>query len=366
MQADTVGLSLPLRHVTQEKHVPGCFRRRSQLIEGLTFLNVSAPLTRGADEWGALMYRVLAAGAGLVATLVLLGSATAADLTIPKPAVKRAVPARAASRDAGRDRAASDSRPASTGRSWSGTQIGGSNGSSLATNNFVEPGSYICPPTSVRGRDCFETPFDFKEQTGSLAIGPFVGYRLQFGILVVGVEADVSYKSAATMVNITPDVPIQTSNRYLRHDEFTGRMSQGTDGSIRGRVGILVTPWALIYGTAGIAFEHVTGSLSYTGTVYQCGNQGNTCRTLIGVATSGTSFSETRTGTTGGGGVEVQLFGPWTARLEYRFADFGSFTKSFPVHTNCGNNNCNSPSQGATIDLHPSFHTVRFGLGFSF
>jgi outer membrane immunogenic protein len=60
----------------------------------------------------------------------------------------------------------------------------------------------------------------------------------------------------------------------------------------------------------------------------------------------------------------MQLFGPWSARLEYRYTDFGTFTKSFPVTTSCSS--CVSPCPGAAIELHPSFHTVRVGLGFSF
>jgi outer membrane immunogenic protein len=64
--------------------------------------------------------------------------------------------------------------------------------------------------------------------------------------------------------------------------------------------------------------------------------------------------------------VEFQLFGPWSARLEYRYTDFGSFSKSALVNTTCLPGACSSPSPGATINLHPSLHTVRVGLGFGF
>src|SRR5262245_46945333 len=97
-----------------------------------------------------------------------------------------------------RQRAAAPERvaaaPQQQGAKWSGGQVGGSNGASSVNNNFVDPGAFVCPTGSTFGSNCFETPFQFSGHKTSYTIGPFVGYRLQFGGWVVGIEGDWSYK----------------------------------------------------------------------------------------------------------------------------------------------------------------------------
>jgi outer membrane immunogenic protein len=259
---------------------------------------------------------------------------------------------------------------------WTGGQVGGSNGGSFANNAFAEPGSYVCAPAYIvsgsqypLAQNCYETPFGFTGHSSSYTIGPFLGYRVQLGNFVVGAETDISYKRASSSASQVTDVPITGISNignfyYQRNDNFSGSLNQGWDGSVRGRVGVLVTPWTLLYGTGGMAFGKVDGSLAYTGTIYQCSSPGVSCTTPIGTAVSSVSFSETRVGWTVGAGAEYQFWGPWSARLEYRYSDLGEFSKSFAVVTNCAT--CASPSPGATIDLHPTFHTVRVGLGFGF
>ena len=55
------------------------------------------------------------------------------------------------------------------------------------------------------------------------------------------------------------------------------RRSQGADGSIRGRLGYLVTPWTLLYATRVLAIGQVSGSFSYAGcTTATCSSVGPT------------------------------------------------------------------------------------------
>lgn len=308
------------------------------------------------------MARLWTLGLGLVAAVGILGPALADE---PPPAAKKRV-------HAAPERVAPAPRPEPVRQTsnWNGGQVGGSNGGSFANNAFAEPGSYVCPPFSTFGSSCYETPFGFTGNSASYTIGPFLGYRMQFGSFVAGIEGDASWKNASSSSAQTTTTQINTVDSlgdtffFQRNDSFSGSLKQGWDGSIRGRLGMLVTPWTLVYGTGGVAFGRVTGSLSYTGNIYSCSSPGINCTTLVGSAYSGTSFSETRTGYTVGGGVEYQFYGPWSARIEYRYTDLGSFTKSFSVLTNCSS--CVSPSPGATIDLHPTFQTVRVGLGLGF
>jgi outer membrane immunogenic protein len=293
------------------------------------------------------MNRSVVLGLGLLAAFATLSPALADE---PPPPTKRA-PARVVAAPR-----AEPVRQAEAPSNWTGGQVGGSNGGSFANNAFADPGSYICPPGLPFGSGCYETPFSFTGHSTSYTIGPFLGYRMQLGSFVVGIEGDASYKNTSNSLAQNSTTSISS---FVRTDSFYGSIKQGWDSSVRARAGILVTPWALLYGTGGIAFERVSGSLIYNGNLYSCAG----C-TLLGTATDAGSFNEFRVGATGGGGVEIQLGGPWSARIEYRYTDFGSFTKSVPVTNLCAS--CASPSPIATVDLHPSFQTVRVGVGFGF
>ncbi len=56
------------------------------------------------------------------------------------------------------------------------------------------------------------------------------------------------------------------------------------------------------------------------------------------------------------------------ARAEYRYTDFGRYTKTFALASTCsgsGGTGClSAPSGGVSISLRESFHTFRVGLGF--
>jgi outer membrane immunogenic protein len=283
------------------------------------------------------MGRLLTAGVGLLAAFALLGPAMAADIAV-KPK---------------RERATAPQRTTQTQQSsnWSGGQAGGSNGGSSVNNNFVEPGAYNVfdcgSPVGTGG--CFETPFEFKQNKVSYIIGPFIGYRVQIGNMVVGVEGDIYWQSAETSkVQNTPPP-------WLSEETFTGSLKLGTNGSVRGRIGTLVTPWTMIYATAGIAIAEIKGSFSY----YSVGDSS-------GIIVQGAStWSDTRIGGTVGGGVETEILPGIKARGEYRFSHYGSWSKDVPLTNNSGGT-CDPSFCGTTahIDLRLYDHKFTFGLGF--
>lgn len=314
------------------------------------------------------MKRVLTIGVGAVAAFATLSSAMADEGPAPErraARVSRAAPARVAP--------APRPAPVQQASNWTGGQVGGSNGGSFANNAFADPGSFICPPNIAFGSGCNETPFSFTGHSTSYTVGPFLGYRVQVGSFVVGIEGDTLYKNTSNALGQNSTVSIVSSSSssgaftsFVRTNSFSGSIKQGTDGSVRARIGYLVTPWTLIYGTGGVAFERVSGSLTYTGTLFgTCSSSSSSSSSCpVGSASAVGSFAETRVGATGGGGIEIQLFGPWSARIEYRYTDFGKFTKAVPVSNSCSS--CASPSQISTVELHPSFQTVQVGLGLSF
>ena len=322
------------------------------------------------------MRKLLLSSVGLLSALAIVGPAFADE---PPPAPRRARPAV--------ERAAPQ-RPAPAPQqqaNWSGGQVGGSNGASSVNNNFVDPGSFVCPSGTTFGTDCFETPFNFSQHKTVYTIGPFIGYRVQLGNWVVGVEGDWSWKNAESSLNQTSSTSISDRvsgssvffNNYLRTDSFSGSVKQKSDSSIRARLGWLVTPWSLLYVTGGVAFGEISGSFAYSGDLNFCGvsasspSPSSSCASsssfLVATATTAVTWSDTRVGSTVGAGWETELFPGWKARAEYRYTDFGDYTKTFGLTTRCVSltPSCpTSPSSSVSINLKESFHTFRVGLAF--
>jgi outer membrane immunogenic protein len=286
----------------------------------------------------------VAAGAVLAAAPAFADEAPAE----PKPVrhVERAAPVRAAP---------VRSAPAQANPSWTGAQVGGQGGVAPMSQGFAEPGSHLYPPTAncfAFPGYCVETPFSFTGTNTAATGGGFVGYRIQFGTFVAGLEGDANAKNASS-------TSVFTDSNAFRTETFAGTVKQGADGSIRGRLGYLVTPWVLVYGTGGVAFGSVSGSFGYT--AYQNTLFGLPCCSSV---TGGGSWSTTRSGATGGGGVEAMITQQLALRLEYRYTDLGHFDETVPLVTHCVS--CSSPTSGASVSLHPTFQAVRIGLGYNF
>lgn len=138
--------------------------------------------------------------------------------------------------------------------------------------------------------------------------GVYGGYNFQSGQIVYGVEADVGYNGQDQRT-------------------FDGLDAKGGwKGSVRGRVGYDMNPF-LIYGTAGVALQD---------------NE-------LSDATS--SDSKTAVGYTVGAGVEAFVTNNITARVEYRYTDFGA--KDFDLDSG-------SVSRGFDD------HSVKVGIGVKF
>jgi outer membrane immunogenic protein len=287
---------------------------------------------------------ILGAAAAFGAVLVVLPAFADEAPAEPKRVrhVERAAPVRAAP-------VRTAAAPAQANPSWTGTQVGGQGGVAPMSQGFAEPGSHLFPLGCGSSGLCSETPFSFTGTKTGATGGGFIGYRVQMGTMVVGIEGDANATSASSSYSYSD------SNSF-RTETFTGSVKQGADGSIRGRLGFLVTPWVLVYGTGGVAFGSVSGSYGYTA------HSSSICCASV---TGGGSWSTTRSGATGGAGIEAMITQQLAVRLEYRYTDFGRFDETVPLTTVCGGV-CSSPTSGASINLHPTFQAVRVGLGYNF
>jgi outer membrane immunogenic protein len=150
-------------------------------------------------------------------------------------------------------------------------------------------------------------------------VGGTLGYNLQTGNWVWGIEGDIDWadiKGSNIGTGVcTTNAGCETRNRWL--------------GTIRGRVGYAFDRW-LPYFTGGGAFGDVKMQQS----------NGN--------ATTATPF-----GWTLGAGVEWAFMGAWSAKLEYLYVDLGNST--------CGAAVC-----GIATTVNDKTNLVRAGINYRF
>ena len=138
--------------------------------------------------------------------------------------------------------------------------------------------------------------------------GGQVGYNWQSGAMVLGVEADFQASSLKGGLD-APCPPLICTGLVA---SFNQKMPWF--GTARGRVGYASDGW-MIYATGGYAYSRLeTDAFASAG----------------GVSASA-SVSETRSGWTAGGGIEVALSRNWTAKVEYLYLDFGTHNRTWTV-----------------------------------
>jgi len=177
--------------------------------------------------------------------------------------------------------------------SWTGFYIGVHAGW-LRSDNSV---------TDIDGlQDADGTRFGYSKS--SFVGGGHIGYNWQNGMLVLGVEADISGTSAKSSV-----IQDNTPGSGFDQDGLA-RTKLSWLSSVRGRLGITAGPQWLLYGTGGAAWGHVKNeTLDFDTGVFD--------------PTDSSSRSGVRSGWVAGGGVEVALQANWLLRVEYLHYDLG-------------------------------------------
>lgn len=130
------------------------------------------------------------------------------------------------------------------------------------------------------------------DMTGGF-FGGQIGYNWQFGQFVIGAEIDGQWANISDTVGV-PGIATFESNI----DFF---------GSARLRAGYAIQQQALIYLTGGVAFANNEITLS-----------------APIIAIPAFSDNQTHVGWTVGAGLEFAFSPHWTAKVEYRYASYGS------------------------------------------
>ncbi len=144
--------------------------------------------------------------------------------------------------------------------------------------------------------------------TDGFAAGVFGGYNYQVGNIVAGAEADIGYSWE------------DGSNAGFSSDS-------GLEGSLRARLGYVVSPAILLYATAGGAAKDLE------------------------ISGGGVSDSNTMLGWTAGAGADIMMTENVFGRVEYRYTDFGSDTFN---------------TIGGPAEVSDTSNRITFGVGMKF
>jgi outer membrane immunogenic protein len=162
--------------------------------------------------------------------------------------------------------------------------------------------------------------------------GGQIGYNWQFApSWVAGIEADIAWSGIEGKVSAVANAPgIGLSASAGSELEWFG--------TVRGRIGYLLTPNALLYVTGGWAFGHVE----------------TTARATLGGATAALTSGSDKSGWTAGGGIEYALAHAVTLKAEYLYVDLGRDTLA-------AGNILGVPFR---ISEETQVHTIKVGLNF--
>jgi outer membrane immunogenic protein len=210
--------------------------------------------------------------------------------------------------------------------SWTGPYLGvnagylSDGGSAVNIGAFpIGPGAY---PSDIAVLSGSMTP-----NGSSFLGGAQFGYNYQFSdALFAGLETDIQGSTLKGNSALANGAPYGGAPLFI--SEFGGLTAQKSIlslGTVRGRVGFLLTPAISAFATAGLAYGQV--GLSTTSTVTGIFNPTGA---PVANAFGATHYSNARTGWTAGGGIEGYLSANWSAKIEYLYYDLGVTTGYTP------------------------------------
>jgi outer membrane immunogenic protein len=224
------------------------------------------------------------------------------------------------------------------GYSWTGFYVGASIGGKWAdttwtTTSLVEGNAPPCPLDNNTNCSAIDGSSPRNYNLSSGRFGGFLGYNWQFAPQwVLGIEFDLA---GANSTKTAVGVPGCTISCITTSDTGAipgpgadlSSVKMGWDASARGRLGYLVSPSLLIYGTGGIAWQKIETSATCQHSIPD-----PLCRRIEPAEPFITVTNRTtRTGWTIGGGVDARIVGNWILRGEYRYSDFGTWNNSFDL-----------------------------------
>ena len=187
---------------------------------------------------------------------------------------------------------------------------GGGAWSSPRTSAVVYPISAAAASAPVAGA---ATPLNTNYNLAGFVGGFQLGTNWKFdNNIVTGLETDLRGVSGNTDTNWQANATTVGANVFANYSQNTATLNYL--GTLRGRLGYLVTPRVQLYGTGGMAYGGVTS----TAAVLPRRAAGTNITNLTA------TFNDSRIGWTAGGGVEWMFMPNWSVKAEYLRYDLGS------------------------------------------
>jgi outer membrane immunogenic protein len=201
---------------------------------------------------------------------------------------------------------------------WAGSYGGLAIGGRFSSANWTTT-QLADPPSPFVGTTVPDASSPGTFSPSALRLGAFVGYNWQAERWVFGAELDAAWAQGDYTHRGIPGCTIGCFPGVPGPGNDTSSVRSTWDAALLGRVGYLVTPKLLVYGTGGIAWQSMVVSATCESTLTD-----PVCLAAPPFAAKTDSQRSTLAGWTIGAGVEHLLSGHWLIRAQYRYADFGS------------------------------------------
>lgn len=198
--------------------------------------------------------------------------------------------------------------------------------------------------------------------------GGQLGYNWQPGYLnnnlVFGFEADIQgvVSTGNTTRSVNRISPLSNGGSLLNSMNANGNMD--FFGTVRGRLGYLVMPTLMVYGTGGLAYGNVSYSVNLSQNGLAASGDANQ------IAWGSGYYSNVQVGWTAGGGAEWMFMPNWSAKVEYLYYDLGD--NNLAINTTASGLgtgaaaplNALTPFTSSNIQGHPTGNLVRAGVNY--
>jgi opacity protein-like surface antigen len=161
------------------------------------------------------------------------------------------------------------------------------------------------------------TPMDRSNRLAGFIGGVQIGVNWKFaGSFLAGAEADLHGASGNTDGKWQTTIAQGGGNSFVTYTQRNATLNYL--GTIRGRLGYLVTPTLAVYGTGGMAYGGVTSNTAIFTRAIAGTNQ-----TFVNPV-----YFDALIGWTAGGGVEWTFMPNWSVKIDYLRYDLGNATAS--------------------------------------
>ncbi len=145
--------------------------------------------------------------------------------------------------------------------------------------------------------------------------GGQAGYNWQFNnSFLAGLEADIQGTTLSSNASASgAATEVSTGSLVSTTSNLTKSLSYL--GTVRGRLGFLVTPTLLVFGSGGLAY----GGMNFTAGLFQTSSNPNFPYSAVSA-----EYNDARIGWTAGGGLEWMFHPNWSAKVEYLYYDLGT------------------------------------------